>query len=259
MSGDEDDNFQYHLFSQQGGAKVDEIAPGVVRKTGDRVTRSEEAALRLVKEHTEVPVPRLISSNYFMKRGRGHGTLLMELADGSPLNSLWDGFDNDTKERICRNLWQVVVRLQQIPRPPAFADLYQIGADGSPTIDVLIRDINETGTPILTDEALRARIYERYLHFNGGSYPESLPDILPRSSTSVFSHGDLTPRNILVDGNGQMTTILDWERAGWYPEYSEFANMMRPSNDWDWMRWMDHTKPVEWDITGIAKARRVLF
>jgi hypothetical protein len=57
MSGDEDDNFQYHLLSQQGGAKVDEIAPGVVRKTGDRVTRSEEAALRLVKEHTEVPVP----------------------------------------------------------------------------------------------------------------------------------------------------------------------------------------------------------
>jgi hypothetical protein len=56
-----------------------------------------------------------------------------------------------------------------------------------------------------------------------------------------------------------MTAILDWERAGWYPEYWEFANMMRPSNDWDWMRWMDHTKPVEWDITGIAKARRVLF
>jgi hypothetical protein len=183
----------------------------------------------------------------------------MELADGSPLNSLWDGFDNDTKERICRNIGQVVVRLQQIPRPPAFADLYQCGADGSPTIDVLIRDINEIGTPILTDEALRARIYERYLHFNGGSYPESLPDILPRSSTSVFTYGDLTPRNIMVDGNGQITAILDWERAGWYPEYWEFENIMKPSNDWDWMRWMDHTKPVEWDITGIAKARRVLF
>jgi hypothetical protein len=63
----------------------------------------------------------------------------------------------------------------------------------------------------------------------------------------------------MVDGNGQITAILDWERAGWYPEYWEFANIMKPSNDWDWMRWMDHTKPVEWDITGIAKARRVLF
>jgi hypothetical protein len=41
MSGDEEDNFQYRILSQQGGAKV---------------TRSEEAALRLVKE-----IPKFLS------------------------------------------------------------------------------------------------------------------------------------------------------------------------------------------------------
>lgn len=259
MSGGEEENFQCRVLSRQSGAKVEEIAPGIVRKTGDRVTRNEEAALRLVKEHTDVPVPDLISSNYFTKGGRECGTLLMELAEGAPLDSLWDGFDNNTKKRICHDIWRVVAQLRRIPRPPALDDLYLCGANGSLTVDVLIRDTNETGTPILTDEDLRACIYERYLRFNGGSYPEYLPDILPRSSISVFTHGDLTPRNILINGTGQISAILDWEGAGWYPDYWEFANMMKPSNDLDWMKWMDRMKPIEWDIMGIAKARRVLF
>ena len=261
MSGirEDEDNFQPRIFSNQPGARVEEIYEGVVRKTGHRVTRNEETALRLVKEHTTVPVPDVISATYPVKSGREHGTLLMDLSDGSPLNTQWDRYDDKTKERVCRDIWQVVHQLQRIPRPPALARLYQCGADGSPAIDVLLQDLNQPPAPILTDEALRDRIYKRYLDSNGGSYPENLPKLLPRSSTSVFTHGDLTPRNILVDGKGQITGVVDWESAGWYPDYWEYANMMKPAKDQDWIKWMDRTKPVEWDITGINKARRVLF
>ena len=31
----------------------------------------------------------------------------------------------------------------------------------------------------------------------------------------VFTHADLAPRNILVEG-GHVTAIFDWEDAGWY-------------------------------------------
>lgn len=138
----------------------------------------------------------------------------MDLVEGSQLQVVWDGFDQDTKKRICHDIWDVVEQLRQVPRPSAFSHLYQCGADGSPSTDVLLKDLDEPPSPILTDEALRTRIYKRYLHYNGGSYAEHLPDLLPRSSVSVFTHGDLAPRNILVDSDGRITGIIDWENAG---------------------------------------------
>jgi aminoglycoside phosphotransferase (APT) family kinase protein len=50
----------------------------------------------------------------------------------------------------------------------------------------------------------------------------------------VFTHSDLAPWNILVDG-GRVTAILDWEYAGWYPahwEYCQALRHLRPMFDW---------------------------
>ncbi|KAK1763750.1 hypothetical protein QBC33DRAFT_580912 [Phialemonium atrogriseum] len=41
----------------------------------------------------------------------------------------------------------------------------------------------------------------------------------------VLTHGDLTPRNFLVQG-GVITGIVDWERSGFFPEYAEYAFAM---------------------------------
>ncbi|RMZ69059.1 kinase-like domain [Pyrenophora seminiperda CCB06] len=39
----------------------------------------------------------------------------------------------------------------------------------------------------------------------------------------VFTHADLNMRNILVDNDGRISGIVDWECAGWYPEYWEYS------------------------------------
>ena len=39
----------------------------------------------------------------------------------------------------------------------------------------------------------------------------------------VFTHGDLNLRNILVDDDGKIFGNVDWECAGWYPEYWEYT------------------------------------
>ncbi|KKZ63777.1 hypothetical protein EMCG_01881 [[Emmonsia] crescens] len=41
-----------------------------------------------------------------------------------------------------------------------------------------------------------------------------------------FAHGDLSPRNILVDEGGHITAVLDWEWAGWFPEYWDVVRML---------------------------------
>lgn len=46
----------------------------------------------------------------------------------------------------------------------------------------------------------------------------------------VFTHADFQARNIMVsrsENDGKIKlTIIDWEYAGWYPEYWEFCNSL---------------------------------
>jgi hypothetical protein len=65
VNDDAEENFQTRLISKQSGAFITEIDPGVVQNKGTRVRRNEEAALRLVKERTTVPVPELCGADYF--------------------------------------------------------------------------------------------------------------------------------------------------------------------------------------------------
>ena len=38
----------------------------------------------------------------------------------------------------------------------------------------------------------------------------------------TFTHGDMHADNILSH-NGQMTGLIDWDCAGWFPEYWDYA------------------------------------
>lgn len=51
--------------------------------------------------------------------------------------------------------------------------------------------------------------------------------IQQHSHRITFTHGDFKFHNILVDGEGHLSGFLDWESAGWYPEYWEFTTAMR--------------------------------
>ncbi|CAK7215420.1 hypothetical protein SCUCBS95973_002466 [Sporothrix curviconia] len=102
----------------------------------------------------------------------------------------------------------------------------------------------------------------RYVAHNGLSYRDSaeyLPDRLPRSDTDtgpVFTHSDIAPRNIIVDDDGRILALLDWESSGWFPDWWEYAQMMGICDEleYDWQHWMERTRPVPWDISAIQKA-----
>lgn len=49
----------------------------------------------------------------------------------------------------------------------------------------------------------------------------------------VFTHGDLKHHNILVN-DGHVAGFIDWESAGWYPEYWEFTTALRFTREDFW-------------------------
>ncbi|KAG6015664.1 hypothetical protein E4U43_004973 [Claviceps pusilla] len=75
----------------------------------------------------------------------------------------------------------------------------------------------------------------------------------------VFTHHDLAPRNIILDPEGQLW-IIDWDCAGFYPDFFEYAGMFNfiPSASWTksaLLRW----KLFAWIAAGFYnKERRLL-
>jgi aminoglycoside phosphotransferase (APT) family kinase protein len=47
-------------------------------------------------------------------------------------------------------------------------------------------------------------------------------------------HGDLAPQNIIVQ-EGKIVAIIDWETAGWFPEYWEYTQAWESA--WRWQEW----------------------
>ncbi|KAI0319231.1 hypothetical protein OF83DRAFT_1055332 [Amylostereum chailletii] len=42
-----------------------------------------------------------------------------------------------------------------------------------------------------------------------------------------FAHGDLVPKNIMVEGS-TITAVIDWEHAAFYPSFWEYCRMHDP-------------------------------
>lgn len=245
-----------------------------VTKQGFGVRPSEAEAMKLVFEHNKKTlVPEVLFSSFppdqdlepspseVSKPDYQHpqGLIGMTIISGVPLEQKWDTLDDNAKESVCRELWDLISELRTIPRPPEIEGLYQCLADGSPSQDPMLEDLQSPARPLSNDEELRARIYERYLNCGGTRYENELPDMLPRSECSVFTHADIAPRNVMVDEQNCITGILDWEWAGWYPDYWEYAQILRPAFWGDWSVWMEKTAPQRWDLTGINASRKVLF
>ena len=226
-----------------------------VSKSGYGVRTSEAEAMKLVFEHTSVPVPEVLVTCFDGDEGNIH----MTTVPGTCLERKWDMLDVESKKSLCLQLWDLISKWREIPRPPKIDGIFQCAADGSPSRDPLLEDLNSPPRPLMSDSELRARIYERYLNFRGLHYEHKLPNMLPRSNRSVFTHGDVSSRNIMVNDQNTVTGILDWEYAGWYPDYWEYAQIMKPAFHGDFQDWMGRTAPQTWNLAGINASRTALF
>ena len=92
----------------------------------------------------------------------------------------------------------------------------------------------------LNDAFIQKYLYNSGLDQKASYYRRVLPRVL-HSHSSMFTHGDLQRKTIILKEDGT-AVLIDWETAGWYPEYWEYAMAIFACGAWkdDWHEYVGH-------------------
>lgn len=235
-------------------------------KYGINLTENEGNALLFVEKHLGIPAPRL----YAMYRDLDSKVLyiVMEYIQGTNMESVWKTLPVEAKTSIASQLQQIFAQIRSFSPPPYFVGGICGGSIPDPVLETMSPDTIING-PFRTDEefglalalALRKNWVQNGRHGWLSNYlSRHLPTAL-KGHLIVLTHGDLHMRNIMVekvpsypgstvtddgvDGisqrwSYQVKGIVDWESAGWYPAYWEYASAVaRFQSEDDWLETLD--------------------
>ena len=209
----------------RGGVYISET--NALVKFGAHVIPSREVAAMqyVLQKCPEIPVPVVYDS---WTGEDGNGYIAMAPMPGKSLEEVWPDMDSSEKESVMKDYKVFLQRLRSIDPSPDTP--IQIGAiDGGPVIDHRPSD-RRLGGPFATETELNSwllsLIHPESLQYHSDFYVETIKAGMRDNHKWRLTHGDMGPHNILVD-NGRITAVLDWEMAGWYPEYWEHVKMIQ--------------------------------
>ncbi|CAI7642477.1 unnamed protein product [Penicillium bialowiezense] len=193
-----------------------------VTRTG-QLRPQEAQTLHFIAEKTTIPVPKVHDVHWEDDKVVA---IVMDYMPGMRLDKAWNALDSNQKLSIASELNGYLSQLRELKGD-------YIGAidRGKAVIGQIARieggpfDSEQQFNEFILGDIVRAapdnlRHYAKFALMDGHEI--------------VFTHADFSPRNILVEG-GRVTAILDWEYAGWYPEYWEYNQALRqlkPMPDW---------------------------
>ncbi|KII84732.1 hypothetical protein PLICRDRAFT_45539 [Plicaturopsis crispa FD-325 SS-3] len=184
---------------------------------------AEAASIRYVRRHTTIPVPRVwgpfnwLGTRFIvMSRVPGHSFDIHE----------WTRMPRATQDSIIAQLRYFVSQLRALPPPPSSTTICSV--IGGPVHDSRI-EFHPVGPFADEDEMnwyVRQGMPMEWLKERSPACYESHN----RRHPLVLTHGDIAPRNIMIEGS-TITAIIDWENCGWYPEHWEYRKAHWASDD----------------------------
>ncbi|KAF5639454.1 phosphotransferase family [Fusarium tjaetaba] len=151
--------------------------------------------------------------------------LLMSRVPGTPLAICRDALSDQDYANLSVQLKDCVSQMRGITKPTS-NDIAICNTLGEACRDPRIRDWSPIGP--FPDEAP----FSQNLRFSD--------EPSRRGHKIVFTHGDLNPRNIMMERisnsagarGWRLSGIIDWETAGYYPEYWDYTKSMFESFRW---------------------------
>lgn len=183
---------------------------GLYIKECTRAPQNEPNALKQVELHTSIPAPRVVD----VVESHGETFLVMTRLPGQMLDDVFHLMTSAERGRLADDLRACVAQLRQIPNntPYLFADTL-----GGPLIDHRLPDDKIVG-PFNAESDFNSFLLD------GGTAVECFGEgaFMRQDHRSYFTHSDFHFTNLLID-QGRLSGIVDWECAGFKPEYWEFT------------------------------------
>ncbi|KAF4944895.1 hypothetical protein FGADI_12364 [Fusarium gaditjirri] len=179
---------------------------------------NEALVLKFVKQHTTIPVPEVISSDW--------DRIEMEYIQGQTLKEVWPSLKPNERSEILAQLKDYIAQMR------ALKGTYLGRFDGQGVIVPSM--MTRSGGPFHTLESFHdwlvrppKRIAQQSMYWH------EITTQLAAACPIVFTHADISSRNIIIR-DGRIVALLDWEWAGWYPEYWDYVFTLRGLDKVDW-------------------------
>ncbi|CVK97632.1 uncharacterized protein FMAN_11629 [Fusarium mangiferae] len=215
------------FYRKDGDAQVQKLPFGLYLKFNSNLDtlRNEYNALQILEQKTTIPAPRALDIVCQNNDEDDSSYLLMTRVPGTPLAICRDALSDQDYANLSVQLKDCVSQMRDIPKP-ANHNMAICNTLGEACRDPRIRDWSAVGP--FPDEAS----FSQNLRFSD--------EPSRRGHQICFTHGDLNPRNIMVERisnsagvrGWQLSGIIDWETAGYYPEYWDYTKSMFESFRW---------------------------
>ncbi|SPQ27121.1 81c509fc-c53d-4c7b-a85a-e31d40a780a4 [Thermothielavioides terrestris] len=195
------------------GRKVIRHGDKATKINPDGIRQSEVDVMRFVRERMTIPVPHVYEFS--------PTSITMDYVEGSTLQEAWNGLSEAEQTAICAELRDYLGQLREIKGS-------YIGAFGrGPAVDS--RHFAFEGGPFATEAEWNDFLLEGLVKTCPPVMRSMVHSQLRTDHDIVLTHGDLVATNILVR-DGHIVALIDWERAGFYPEYLEMVKPLRGPN-----------------------------
>ncbi|KAL5536764.1 hypothetical protein ACEPAF_587 [Sanghuangporus sanghuang] len=210
------------------GSRVVRLQEGVVLKCSPGVTDDEVAAMRYARDKVHLPVPKVLCVPPRPKiadataMASGAWCICMQECPGQPLDKVINDMTKDELAQVANQLSDIIHRMSEVHSS-------RLGnVHGGPYNNMFFPpewSLEESFESV--DKFIDAYRQLFLLLDCSKTFTENLLSQLPRDASITFTHGDLLPKNIMVDGT-TITGIIDWETGGFYPSYWEYCRMYDP-------------------------------
>lgn len=201
-----------------GGVKIVRLSKNFVLKSGEGVSASEGETMKYVmKNFPEVRLPkvyRCFNVESPPPDSDAKGYIVMDYVEGLSLDHCWDELSPEVHKNIAAQVAAMVNQLQSIRSDHPGV----IG--GGVSEGIWFSDYG--AGPFETKD-----VFEKWINWKlelSKTCKRASPDI-PQIDCHYFVliHGDLSPRNLILDTNNQVW-LIDWGCAGFYPPVFEAAS-----------------------------------
>ena len=250
------------ILAEVGGRKVVRVGEHYAVKYGEAAEEVEAATMIFLRKTTSINLPKVDA--VYRLGVNGPLVIVMEFIAGSNLLNVWPSLSATHKEQVCLSLKRQIDQVRSIPSLGYFGGVGKQGMpDGifwtgegderNPGVNGPFYSENELNNALVEKTLLVDQTWNSRGPQRAQFYQRMLPDVL-RNHASVFTHADLQRKNIIVQSrsgsevlltmNGDVdhlhaaelrVSLLDWEKAGWYPSYWEYCAAswaFRFDDDW---------------------------